>query len=399
MDEIKMTEYVDRLLKWKDCTDVVKVLIGVRCLDKTLIIDQYVKRLKDDGIDPGDILRINLGMDGLEAKDHNELNSHIHGKIPRDRRTYVFIENIGTVKGWEMTVSSLMADYDADIYISGSDVHFLSTEYSACIAGKYVELKVYPSSFGEFLNRYPVAQEKDRSARFMQYLHTGGMLLTDPDMDDNHNHGMEEGTYYSAVVSGIIPWVKVGKYKALNSVAKYLFENVGNVIKADDIVRETELNKRTVVKYLQALTGAFLFYRADRYDILSKKTLQIHGKYYPVDTGMRLALPPYGGPLNVQKQLENAVFMELLRRGYTVKTGYLRGKEIGFVAEKDGSTEYYCVCLSLLSDSVFEDEIRSLKAVDDNYPKTVLSMDASARNLPDGLIHRNAIEWILDTKH
>lgn len=395
MEEIPRTQYLTELDGWKDTPDVVKVIIGVRRAGKSVVMDQYIRRLKGNGTDPKDILFVDFESSDYDGiADHRDLNAWIAERIPRDRRTYVFLDEVQRVNGWEQTVNSLMADYDADIYITGSNAYLLSSELSTYISGRYVEIKVYPLSFAEFLTGHPATPDADRNHRFQQYLRTGGMPLTDPDRGDRYNSMILEGIYNTVLVKDAATRMKIRDLSGLDSIARFLLDNTGNITNVDNIVKATKLAKKTVTKYIRALTEAFLFYKVDRYDVVGKKLMDSHEKYYPTDTGLARAVLDRGIS-DISKPLENIVFLELLRRGYRVRVGSFRDREVDFTAEKEGRTEYFQVCLTMLEDSTYQREVRSLKAIDDNYPKTVLSLDSVVRDLPDGLIHRNVVDWLL----
>jgi len=180
----------------------------------------------------------------------------------------------------------------------------------------------------------------------------------------------------------------------LDSIARFLFDNTGNITNIDNIAKSTGLSEKTVARYIRSLTEAFLFYKVNRFDVKGKKLLNTHEKYYPVDTGLARAVLDRGVD-DTSRPLENIVFLELIRRGYRVRAGSFKDREVDFTAEKNGVLEYYQVCLTMLNDSTYEREIRSLKSIDDNYPKIILSLDGVVRDVPDGLIHRNVIEWLL----
>ena len=395
MEEIPRPQYMSELDEWKD-TDVVKVILGVRRAGKSVVMRQYVRRLKDEGVSDSSILFLDFESSDLDrVTNFRDLNEYIAERIPRISRTYVFLDEVQRVDGWERTVNSLMVDYDADVYITGSNAYLLSSELSTYISGRYVEITVLPFSFKEFLSGHPATPDVDRNARFQQYLRTGGMPLTDPDRGDRYNRMVLEGIYNTVLVKDAATRMKIRDLSGLDSIARFLLDNTGNITNVDSIVKTTKLSKKTVTKYIRTLTEAFLFFKVERYDVVGKRLMDTHEKYYPVDVGLARAVLDRG-VTDTSRPLENIVFLELIRRGYRVRVGSFRDREVDFTAEKDGRTEYFQVCLTMLEDSTYIRETRSLKAIDDNYPKTVLSLDPIARDLPDGLVHRNAVEWLLD---
>ena len=395
MREIERTQYLEELDVWKDNPDVVKVILGVRRAGKSVVMGQYMKRLIGEGIDPKDILFMDFESSDYDSiKDRGDLNKYISDRLPRDRRTYVFLDEVQRVDGWELSVNSLLVDYDADVYITGSNAYLLSSELSTYLSGRYVEIKVFPFSFKEFLEGHPVGPDADRNARFQQFLRTGGIPLTDPERGDRYNRMILEGIYNTVLVKDAATRMGIRDLSGLDRIARFLMDNTGNTTNVDNIAKATGLTKRTVSKYIRSLTEAFLFYRVDRYDVAGKKPLNSHEKYYPVDTGLARAVLDRGTG-DISRPLENIVFLELVRRGYRVRVASFRDREVDFTAEKDGVVEYYQVCLTMLDDRTFDREVRSMKSIDDNYPKTVLSLDPIVREMPDGLIHLNLVEWLL----
>ena len=395
MKEIERTGYLEELDGWRDNPDIVKVILGVRRAGKSVVMDQYMRRIIASGTDPSLILFMDFESSEYDdISNFKDLNAYISERIPKDRRTYVFMDEVQRVEGWERTVNSLMADYDADIYVTGSNAYLLSSELSTYLSGRYVEVKVLPFSFAEFMEAHPATPDIDRNARFQQFLRTGGIPLTDPDQGERYNRMILEGIYNTVLVKDTAVRMGIRDISGLDRIARFLMDNAGNVTNVDNIAKATGLSKKTVSKYIRSLTEAFLLYRVDRYDVVGKKLLSSHEKYYPVDTGLARAVLDRG-VIDISRPLENVVFLELLRRGYRVRVGSFRDREVDFTAEKEGRIEYIQVCLTMLDDTTFEREVRSMRAIDDNYPKTVLSLDTVVRDMPDGLIHRNVIEWLL----
>lgn len=396
MKEIERKQYLEELDRWRDNPDIVKVILGVRRAGKSVVMDQYMRRIIKFGVDPKDILFMDFeSSDYDDIENHRSLNAYIAERLSRSGRTYVFMDEVQRVDGWERLVNSLMTDYDADIYITGSNAYLLSSELSTYLSGRYVEINVFPFSFREFLEGHPTTPDVDRNARFQQFLRTGGIPLTDPDRGDRYNRMILEGIYNTVLVKDAAVRMGIRDMSGLDRIARFLIDNTGNITNIDNIAKVTGLAKKTVSKYILSLTEAFLLYKVDRYDVVGKKLLNSHEKYYPVDTGLaRVVLDR--GESDISRPLENLVFVELIRRGYRVRVGSFRDREVDFTVEKDGTVEYYQVCLTMLDDATFEREVRSMKAISDNYPKTVLSLDQVVRGMGDGLIHRNVVDWLLE---
>ncbi len=395
MAEVLRERYLSELENWKDITDVTKVMTGVRRSGKSVIMRQFRDRLIDNGIEPSRILFMNFESSEFDdIRNHRDLNAYIADHIPKDVRTYVFLDEVQRIEGWERTVNSLAVDYDSDVYITGSNAYLLSSNISTFLSGRYVEIPVLPFSFKEFLQAHPMTQDIDRKARFQQFLHTGGIPLTDPDRKDMYNSMILEGIHNTVLVKDIITRLNLRNMSDIDSIARFMFDNTGKITNVDNIAKTLGISEKTASKYILALEEAYLIYKVERYDIKGKKLLRTHEKYYPVDTGLARAILDRGIG-DISRPLENIVFIELKRRGYRVRVGSFRDREVDFTAEKEGKVEYFQICLTMLEDSTFEREVRSLKAIDDNYPKTVLSLDPIVRSMPDGLMHRNVIEWLL----
>ncbi len=260
MKEIERIQYLEELDAWKDNPNVVKVILGVRRAGKSVVMNQFIRRIEESGTDSGDILFMDFeSSDHDGIKNHSDLNLYISEKLPRNRRTYVFLDEVQRVDGWERSVNSLLADYDADVYITGSNAYLLSSELSTYLSGRCVEIKVFPFSFKEFLEGHPAVPDTDRNARFQQYLRTGGIPLTDPDRDDRYNRMILEGIYNTVLVKDVAVRMGVRDLSGLDRIARFLMDNTGNVTNVDNIARAVGLAKKTVEKYISSLTEAFLF--------------------------------------------------------------------------------------------------------------------------------------------
>ena len=396
MKEVIRHQYLEKLSLFRDRTDTVKVIIGARRSGKSVIMDQFKRGLLDSGTDAKNILYMNFeSSDFGHIRTYAELNEHISDRLDRRNRAYVLLDEVQRVDGWERTVNSLMIDYDADIYITGSNAYLLSSELSTYISGRYVEIEVLPFSFKEFVQMNPATPEQDVSFRFNQYLTLGGMPLMDLSAPQQVNEMVLEGIYHTVLLKDVAIRAKIRDASALESVARFLFDNMKNITNIDNISSALDMNYRTVKKYIKALTEAFLFYKAERYDIIGKRILKTHEKYYSVDTGLaKVALDR--GVRDLSGALENVVYLELRRRGYRIRVGSYKDKEVDFTAEKDGRIHYYQVCLTMLQDDTFKREVGSLDAIRDSHPKTILSLDTVMRPTPNGIEHRNVIQWLLE---
>ena len=396
MKEVLRTEYIEKILNFKDRTMILKVILGPRGSGKSVLLEQYRRRLIETGVEEKSMVCIDLRSPEFhDVKDHNDLNDYLSTVMPHEQRAYVFIEGIQRISEWERTINSLSVDYDADVYITGSNGYLMSSELSTYLSGRYLEIEVLPLSFKEFLLSNPADMDNDRNSRFQQYLKLGGIPFVDPNADMRTNDRVLEGTYHTIVLKEVAQRANIKDTLAFEAVARFIFENTQNLTNVESITSELGINTKTVKKYISALEDAFLIFKAERYDIVGKKIQHTHVKYYPADPGLaRVAM--CAESMEPSAVLETVIYLELRRRGYRIHVGSYRDKNVDFIAEKGGQIHYYQVCLSLLPDDMFGKEIDSLDSIRDSYPKTILSLDSFLRPAPNGIEHRNVIDWLLE---
>ena len=394
MADVIRKGYLERLMSGKDRTDTIKIVTGMRRCGKTTLMKQYIQALKDSGVDDKDIISFNFeSKDTMSITDNNILLQEID-KLYRGKRVYVFLDEVQRVKEWERAVNSLQVDYDADIYITGSNGHLLSSELSTYLSGRYAEIQMLPLSFAEFLELRP----GDKDERFMQYIRSGSLPVIDPDADEAFERDHLVGIYNTVLMKDVLTHSGSADAAVLNDVARFLYSNIGNITSCSKIADILKEDNRKIRKYLDALQEAYLIYKAERYDIRGKKLLDTVEKYYVSDTGMRNAVLGISSREDNSRQIENIVYLELIRRGYEVAVGKYGDLEVDFTARKGNVIEYYQVTMSMLPQDVYERETRSLKLIKDNYVKTVLSLDGFLIDLPGGMRHENIISWLLDQK-
>jgi predicted AAA+ superfamily ATPase len=388
-------EYLERLRGGKDVTHTAKIVTGMRRSGKSVLMLQYMEELKNSGISGDRIFYFDLESKEYEnVGDSKDLNAVIASKMAAKERVYVFLDEIQKVTGWEKTVNSLMADYDADIYITGSNAFLLSSELATYMSGRYIEIKLLPLSFKEYLELHPTNDRKNIDARFTEYMQYGALPIIDPDTEDKEFiKGQTEGVYNTVLVKDVIKRLKPKSVSDLEAVSKYLYSNVGNLTNTLNISKHSGITSMTVKSYVNALEDAYLFYKVYRYDIKGKKILRSSEKYYASDTGLRNVV--LGGISDTGRLLENVVFLELKRRGYDVTVGSYRDHEIDFTAQKWNKTEYFQVTESLIFTFNAEREIRSLDSVNDHCQKTILSLDKLLKSPGNGIRHLNVIDWLL----
>jgi len=394
MGEVIRRTYLDRLLSGRDRPDTVKIITGMRRSGKTVLMKQYIGLLEESGVPEDRIIHLNFESKTLaHVTDYMKLLKEIDRRYAGGR-IYVFLDEVQTVEHWERAVNSLQTDYDADIYITGSNAYLLSSDLSTYISGRYTELLMLPLSFGEFLELHP----GDRDERFYQYIRSGSLPVIDPDADEMFEHDHLVGLFNTVMMKDVVRNCKGGDIATLSDIARFLYSNIGNITSANNIAVTIKKDPEKVRNYLDALQKAFLIYKAERYDIRGKKLLDTLEKYYVSDTGMRNAVLGISSREDISRQIENIVYLELLRRGYEVAVGKYGDKEVDFTARRGNEIQYYQVTLSMLGEETYEREISPFRLIRDNYPKTVLSMDSFVTDLPDGLIHINLLDWLLGGK-
>ena len=392
MSEIIRRLYLDRLKSGRDRTDVVKVITGMRRSGKTVLMRQFIRELKDSGIPDDRVVYMNFeSRDWERVSTHSDLLDHI-SSLGIEGRIYVFLDEIQRVQSWERAVNSLQVDFDADVYITGSNAYLLSSDLSTYISGRYMELRILPLSFSEFLELHP--GEKDM--RFMQYLRTGSLPIVDPDGDETFEQDLLTGVFNTVLVKDVLEHTGSSDASVLLDVARFLYSNVGNVTSCNSIAQTLREDNRQVRRYLDSMADAFLIYKAERYDIRGKRPLDTLEKYYVSDTGMRNAVLGISSREDISRLVENVVYLELIRRGYEVAVGKYGDTEVDFTARRGNVVEYYQVTLSMISESTYNREIRPFELIRDSHPKTVLSMDRFLIDIPDGIRHVNVIDWLLD---
>lgn len=395
-NKVLREDYLKKLRSGRDRTDTIKIITGMRRSGKSTLMQQFMEELKTSGIDDNRIFHLNL-----ESKEYDninnfrDLNSILSSKITVDGRIYIFLDEIQRVEEWERTANSLMVDYDADIYITGSNAFLLSSELATYLSGRYIEIKMLPLSFKEYLELHPMSIEKNLDVRFTDYLTYGALPLLEPDNEDKEFiEGQIEGVYNTVLVKDVQSRLKPKDIVDLESVARYLYSNVGNLTNILNISKSSGITSNTVKSYVNALEESYLFYKVYRFDVKGKKILRSSEKYYASDVGIRNMV--LGGRLSdTGRVLENVVFLELIRRGYKVTIGSYRDREVDFTATKFDVVEYYQVTESLMFSFTAEREISALDGIDDNYPKIILSMDRVMKDPGKGIRHLNVIDWLL----
>ena len=404
---INRPSYLDQLIQNKD-VDLVKVVTGIRRCGKSSILDLFHQYLVDDGVSEDNIVHMNLeSLKYRNLTDYLSFYDYVSEHIVEDERNYLIFDELQMVEHWEKAIESFRLDFDVDIYITGSNAYLLSTEFSTILSGRYIEIKILPLSFKEFLDFYEFDAAVTLEEKFQKYLQFGGMpILREYKFNEARSNQALEGIYSTVVLRDILQRNDSADQNMLQKIVMFLCSNIGSITSPNNIgsvladegdIQNTKGKRvagKTVDKYIAMLRSAFVFYSVGRYDVKGKQLLKTLGKNYIIDMGFRSMLLGYrdGDRGHI---LENIVFLELLRRDYRVYIGKVGDTEVDFVAEKPDDKMYIQVTESMQSEETRERELRPLRIIPDNYEKMVLSMDRSYIKSYEGIKSVYLIDWLL----
>ena len=394
---IERKEYMERLRAWRD-RQVIKVITGVRRCGKSVLLEMHQEWLRSQGVPAERIVYVNLeDRDNRPLRNPDALHSHIKGRLKADEMTYVFVDEVQLCEDFPEVIDSIYIRPNVDVYITGSNANLLSHEIATMLSGRYVEIRMLPLSFREFVE---MRGGGERSRLYAEYV--GGSsfpyavaLIDSPrELED-----YLEGIYSTILLKDIVQRRKIPDPMMLDSVAKFVFDSIGSELSTRRIAGTLtsdgrKSDSRTIERYLDALLESFLIYKAERYDVKGKQLLKTLEKYYVVDPGLRRHLLS-GRSQDVGHVLENVVFLELLRRGYKVRIGKVGSLEVDFVAENSNGTEYYQVAATVRESETLRRERAPLQKIHDHYPKFLLTLDEDPSDDFDGIRKLNALEWLL----
>lgn len=379
---------------------MIKVLTGMRRAGKSTLLDLWERKLIDDGIAPEHIIHINFEfMLWDDVKDYRALYQLLQEQMAGKEHVYLLLDEIQLVQNWEKAINSIFAEQKADIYVTGSNAKMLSSEIATLLSGRYVLIEVYPLSFREYLDFCPDEKQHIDEA-FQQYLQFGGMpVIPGMPQDMNVIQTVLSGIYNTVLMKDIVQRNAVRDPALLEQIVRFLADNIGNPVSTSKISgyltsRGRKTTPGTVDNYLKMLRDAYIFYRADRYDIKGKLYLKTLEKYYIVDNGLRNALLGFHGG-DYGHVLENLVYLELLRRGYEVGVGKLGNLEVDFIASKPTRKVYYQVSASIMDEKTRDRELTPLQQIPDQYEKVVLTMDRTYIKDFNGIRNVNIIDFLL----
>jgi len=411
MIRIDRKEYLDFLVKSKD-RQIIKVVSGVRRCGKSTLFEIYKDFLLENGVEKNQIISINFeDMDYEELTDYKKLYEYIKSKMIGDKKNYIFLDEIQHVDKFEKVVDSLFIKENTDLYITGSNAYFMSSELATLLSGRYIELKMLPLSFKEYyqakLEYEKMEQKENRTLKtliqyYNEYIVNSSFPYTlQLDSDLKNIHEYLSGIYNSVLLKDIVARLKISDVMRLESVVKYIFDNIGNLTSLSKIANTLtsmgrKTDAKTIEKYIRGLTDSLLVHEVSRYNIKGKEFLSTLSKYYVTDLGLRQMIL---GNRNIDMGhiLENIIYLELLRRKGNVYVGQFDKNEIDFVVINSNEIEYYQVALTVLDENTLKRELDAFKNIKDNYPKYLITLDDVMVNTDyDGIKVVNALEWLLE---
>jgi len=392
---VQRRQYMNKLIKMKD-ENIIRVITGIRRCGKSTLLLLFQEYLKQQGVSDEQIVSVNFeDMQYEPLLDYRKLYEHVSARLMPEKKTYVFLDEIQNVPQFQKVVDSLYIKDNVDVYITGSNAHMLSGDLATLLSGRYIEINMLPLSFAEYYEM----KGGDKREAFTADYQSGAFPQAAAIADDEVRLDYIRGIYNTVLLKDIVARKKITDVALLESVTRFLLDNVGNIVSSNKIADSlTSFGRKTtavtVENYVSALMDAYVLYKAPRYDVKGKQHLKSLEKYYAADISLRHLLL---GDRNrdIGRILENIVYLELIRRGYTVQIGKVGEKEIDFVTSAGDQRIYYQVSASVLDSATFEREFAPLQIIKDHYPKFVLTMD----DLPtgqDGIIQKNIIDFLLE---
>lgn len=425
--------YLNQLIAFKD-KEPVKVITGIRRCGKSSLLKLMQEYLLNSGVKQDQIISINFESLEFQEMNYKELYEYVKKKIPTTKRAYLFFDELQRIERWEDAINSFRVDFDCDIYITGSNSYLLSSEYSTYLSGRYVEIKMYPLSFKEFIDfhgyklkeyKTPIGEKRKRAVNendeiveirdlFDAYMRYGGMPgIADVGLEQDKAMTLLDGVYSTVVVRDILEREKrrglrqITDAELLRKIILFLADNIGNNTSLNSVsntlVSENMIQNRerqgkpatqTIASYVGALKESYMFYDVKRFDIKGKEYLRTLGKYYIVDIGLRNYLLGFRDR-DRGHSLENIVYFELLRRGFDVAIGKIDNLEVDFIATSANEKMYIQVTESMKNELVRERELKSLQKIHNNYKKMVITLDKALDDEYDGIQSIDVIEWLL----
>ncbi len=400
MQTIQRNEYLKKLISFKD-KQLIKIITGVRRCGKSKLLEIYQDYLISQGVLEDQIIVINFeDYDFAYLKDADELYHYIKERLIKGKMTYIFLDEIQHVHDFPKVVDALYIKNNTDIYITGSNAYMLSSEIATLISGRYVEIMMLPLSFKEYVSYLGSSIGLERM--YSDYLTSSSFPYTlDLKNQPKEIRDYLDAVFNTIVVKDVANRKKITDTMMLESVTRFMFDNIGNSLStkkiADTMTSDgCKIDVKTVEKYINALQESYILYQAKRYNIKGKQYLKTLEKYYVVDIGMRYMLLGTRST-DVGHILENVIFLELIRRGYDVYVGKVDDLEVDFVAMSSNSITYFQVAASVRDDATLQRELKPLKKINDHYPKFILTLDNDPEADYNGIRRINALDWLLKT--
>ena len=399
MDFVERKEYIDKIKPFIN-KPVIKVITGMRRVGKSTFLKIISQKILKD-IEESNKIYLNFEtLELLKIKTDIELVEYLNPLLKdKKNKVYMFFDEIQLVKNWERVINALRVDENYDIYITGSNSSLMSSKISTLLSGRYIQIEIQPFNFREFLKLY---SDKNLvyEELFKKYINIGGIpFLKYFDLDENSCAKYLQDLYNTVIVKDVIEYNKVRDVDMFNRILTYVFENIGQTFSSRSIQKFLKNENRnisvdTILNYLEYAKSAYIIKKVPRYDVVGKKILSVDEKYFITDHGLRYA-KGFSNEKNIERILENIVYIELLSRGYKVNIGRVNDKEIDFIAVKGDKKEYYQVSYLLETEETRNREFGVYQKVNDNYPKYVLSMDKMNFS-QNGIIHLNIIQFLCE---
>ena len=396
---------MDKIMAYTD-TPFVKILTGVRRCGKSTILKMIMERLKTERHIPDERI-ISCRYDSMEYVDltAKDMYDQLKSRLSTEGKTYLFLDEVQEIEGWERVVNSLASDFDVDLYVTGSNSRMMSSEIATYLTGRYISFRIFTLSFGEYLMfKRQYAPVSDAKTELANYVRLGGFPATHLQAYSQEEvYTIVRDIYNSTIFSDIVRRSQIRKIDQLERIVKYTFNNVGNTFSAKSIAdylksEHRSLDNETVYNYLEKLEKAYLLHRCIRYDLQGRELLKTQEKFYLADVALRYSVLGYDAD-SVAASLENVVYLELCRRGYTVNVGKTDGGEIDFVAERQNERLYVQVTQEIRSEKTAKREYERLLEIRDNYPKYVLTTDAFAGGNYQGIRTMHIADFLLSTEY
>lgn len=394
---IARQEYLDELISFKD-KQLIKVVTGIRRCGKSTLFELYCDYLKNEGVEETQIISINLeDAEFHEIKGYMQLYDYVKERLVPDKKNYIFLDEVQNVQEFQKACDSLFIKKNVDLYITGSNAYLLSGELATLLSGRYVEIKMLPLSFKEYVSA--LGDATDITRKYTSYITNSSFPYVLELTKKKDIQMYLDGIYTSIVLKDIVSRKRIADVTMLENIIRFMFDNIGNPVSATKIANSLtsagrKMSVNTVESYLGALVDSFILYKVSRYDIKGKQYLVTGGKYYLADVGLRYYL------LGSKKAdrghiLENVVYLELLRRGYEVHIGKVGNTEVDFIAIGEEGEEYYQVAYSVQDETTLWRELRPLDSIADHNPKYLLTMDNDPFTSHNGIKQINVLDWLL----